>query len=90
MDNELDSRLRRLEVASAGQREVLDGQAARLEQIHALLDELLSLVRRPEPAGPPLHEVLGQLIAAVGRNTAAAEQTLVALKRLAPDSRAAS
>ena len=28
MDNELHIRLRRLEVAAAGQREVLDGQAA--------------------------------------------------------------
>lgn len=97
MDNELDGRLRRLETVLEAQRDMLDAQAAQQGQIHTLLKALVSVVMKPEPDGPPLHELLAQLIQVVGRNNALAKQNhatsdriLVAVERRAPDGRPAA
>ncbi len=60
MDNELDGRLRRLETAMDRHGKVLDGIAARQEQTFVVMRELLMLMSKTEPDGPPLHEVLAR------------------------------
>jgi hypothetical protein len=40
------------------------------------------LMSKTEPDGPPLHEVLAQIIAVMGRSAVLAEQTLAAIERL--------
>jgi hypothetical protein len=82
MDNDLDGRLRRLETAMDRHRKVLDGIAARQEQTFVVMRELLMLMSRTEPDGPPLHELLAQMIAVMGRSAVLAEQTLAAIERL--------
>lgn len=83
MDNELDGRLRRLETAMEGQRKVLDGHTVLLEQTDAALKALVALLTRPEPSGPPLHELLGHLTAVIARASVFSEQILAAVERLA-------
>ncbi len=85
MDNELDDRLRRLETLLAGQREVLDSQAARLEETYGLLVSLVSVVMKPEPEGPALADLLTELIALMRRNNALVGQTLDTVQRLDDD-----
>jgi hypothetical protein len=80
MDNGLDGRLRRLETAMDRHGKVLDGIAARQEQTVLVMRELL--MSKTEPDGPPLHEVLTQMIAVMGRSAVLAEQTLAAIERL--------
>ena len=63
MDNDLDKRLRGLE---AGQRQLADEQ----QQILETLQELAALMRAPDEEGEKLHEVLAQLAAVIGTNTA--------------------
>jgi ABC-type transporter Mla subunit MlaD len=89
MQNELDGRLGRLEAAVLGQRDLLEGQGARQEEMYQLLVQLVSLVTRPAPSGPPLHELLAQLIAMIAetiRETAGnreqSKRTLAAIERL--------
>jgi hypothetical protein len=82
LDNDLDGRLRRLETAMDGHGKVLDGIAARQEQTFVVMRELLVLMSKTEPDGPPLHEVLAQIIAVMGRSAVLAEQTLAAIERL--------
>ncbi len=85
MDNELDDRLRRLETLLAGQREVLDGQAARLEETYGLLVSLVSVLTKPEPEGPALADLLTELIALMHRNNALVGQMLDTVQRLDDD-----
>ncbi len=85
MDNELDGRLRRLETLLAGQREVLDSQAARLEETYGLLVSLVSVVMKPEPEGPALADLLTELIALMRRNNELVGQTLDTVQRLDDD-----
>ncbi len=82
MDNDLDGRLRRLETAMDRHGKVLDGIAARQEQTFVVMRELLMLMTKTEPDGPPLHEQLAQIIAVMGRSAVLAEQTLAAIERL--------
>jgi hypothetical protein len=82
MDNDLDGRLRRLETAMDRHGQVLDGIAARQEQTFVVMRELLMLMSKTEPDGPPLHEQLAQMIAVMGRSAVLAEQTLAAIERL--------
>jgi hypothetical protein len=85
VDNELDGRLRRLETLLAGQREVLDSQAARLEETYGLLVSLVSVVMKPEPEGPALADLLTELIALMRRNNELVGQTLDTVQRLDDD-----
>jgi hypothetical protein len=85
IDNALDRRLRRLETLLAGQREVLDGQAARLEETYGLLVSLVSVLMKPEPEGPALADLLTELIALMRRNNALVGQTLDTVQRLDDD-----
>ncbi len=62
MDNDLDKRLRALEL---GQRQLADEQ----QQILETLQELAALMRAPDEEGEKLHEVLAQLAAVIGTNT---------------------
>lgn len=89
MDNELDGRLRRLETVLDGQRTLLEAHGARVEQTYVLVRELLSLIERPEPAGPSLHVLIGQLIEVIGhtntlveRGHATSTKTLEAIERM--------
>jgi len=70
MDNDLDKRLQALE---AGQRRLLSEQ----QQILQSVQTLLLLMQKPDEEGEKLHDVLGQLVAVIGSNTA----TLQDLKR---------
>ncbi len=45
--------------------------------------ELLMLISKTEPDGPPLHEQLAQIITVMGRSAMLAEQTLAAIEQLA-------
>jgi hypothetical protein len=85
MDNKLDGRLRRLEALLAGHREMLDGQAARLEETYGLLVTLVSVLMKPEPEGPALADLLTELIALMRRNNALVGQTLDTVRRLDDD-----
>jgi hypothetical protein len=85
MDNALDGRLRRLEALLAGQREMLDGQAARLEETYGLLRDLVAVLMKPEPEGPALADLLTELIALMQRNNALVGQTLDTVQRLDDD-----
>lgn len=82
MDNDLDSRLRRLEALLTRQQDLLEVQADRQAQTYEVVCALRMLMAQPEPEGPPLHELLAQLIAVVTRSTMAAEQTLAAIEAL--------
>jgi hypothetical protein len=82
MDNDLDGRLRRLETAMDRHGKALDGIAARQEQTVLVMRELLVLMSKTEPDGPPLHEQLAQMTAVMGRSAVLAEQTLAAIERL--------
>jgi hypothetical protein len=85
MDNKLDGRLRRLEALLAGQREMLDGQTARLEEAYGLLVSLLSVVMKPEPEGPALADLLSELSALMRRNNALVGQMLDTVQWLDDD-----
>ncbi len=83
MDNELDGRLRRLETAMEAQHKVLDGHTVLLEQTEAAMKALVALLTRPEPSGPPMHELLGHLNAVIARANVLSEQILAAVEHLA-------
>jgi hypothetical protein len=85
VDNELDGRLRRLEAALAEQRDMLAVQSTRLEQTQASVTALVSLLARPEPEGPPLHELLAAMTTALTRGNSIAQQILAAIERLERD-----
>ncbi len=82
MDNDLEGRLRRLETLLTRQQGLLEVQADRQAQTYEAVCALRALMTQPEPDGPPLHELLAQLIALVTRSTVAAEQTLAAIEGL--------
>jgi ABC-type transporter Mla subunit MlaD len=63
MDNELDKRLQLLEVE---QKNLLAGQ----QYIFELLQDVAALLRQPDEEGEKLRDVLEQLVAVIGANTA--------------------
>jgi hypothetical protein len=69
----------------AGQREVLDGQAARLEETFWLLQSLASQLIKPEPEGPRLGDLLAELIVQIKLVKALSQQTLAAVQRQGGD-----
>ena len=87
MDNELDGRLRRLEVGLEQQRELRDRQATQQERTHGLVLELKQLMTAPEPEGLPLGVLLAQLVDGINNNIAIAGQTLTAIEALATSQR---
>ena len=87
MDNELDGRLRRLEVGLEKQHELLDRQATQQEQTHRLVLELKQLMTAPEPEGLPLGALLAQLVDGINNSNVIARQTLTAIEALAASQR---
>lgn len=74
MDNDLDGRLRRLEVGQATQADRLSRLVDGQERVHQTLAELVRLMTEPDEDAVKLHEVLASLINAIAVNTASLQR----------------